>query len=397
MNLKNGEVKGLRPTPAEGQAGFRFNWNAPFIASRHEKGVMYLGGNRVFRLTNHGEEWKPISPDLSKAEPGKIDTTGSGAETYAVVYALADSPVKPGMLWAGTDDGKLWVTEDEGQHWTDLTANLPEPGRGQWVSRIEPSYADAKTAYVAIDAHRAGIYAPLLYVTRDGGKTWASIAGNIPGDEPVKVLREDSKNPNLLFAGTEFGLYMSPDAGATWQKFGGLPTVAVDDIQIHPRERDVVVATHGRSLYVIDDITPLEQWKGDSAAKEAIFFDPMPAWGRYELQGFSTWGGHQEFRGENPPRGAVLSYWVREYTGDPVRISITDAANQPVANLSAPGVPGFGRVVWDLRMSRDMLSSYGGEGQKFVRSGEYTVTLSYGKVKEIHKLQVTIAPGIETR
>ncbi|HEX9080755.1 MAG TPA: sialidase family protein, partial [Holophagaceae bacterium] len=155
FNLRTGEFKPLQPVPAEGQPAFRFNWNAPLIGSVHTKGVLYLGGNRVFRLTDRGEHWKLISPDLSTQDPAKIMTTGSGAETYGVVFTLAESPVKAGLLWAGTDDGKLWITEDDGAHWTDLTAHVPAPARGQWISRIDPSSHDAKVAYLAVDAHRA--------------------------------------------------------------------------------------------------------------------------------------------------------------------------------------------------------------------------------------------------
>jgi photosystem II stability/assembly factor-like uncharacterized protein len=397
FDLRTGEVKILRPEPAEGQSAFRFHWNSPFIGSRHTKGVMYLGANRVFKLTGRGEEWKLISPDLSTNDPTKTTAVGSGAETFGVIYTIAESPVKVGMLWAGTDDGKLWITEDEGGRWTDLTANLPPSARGQWISRVEAGWSDAQVAYIAVDAHRAGIYAPLAFRTGDGGKTWQNVAGNLPGDHPVKVVREDSRNPNLLFAGTEFGLFASFDRGATWSPFGGLPTVAVDDIVIHPRERDLVVATHGRSLYIVDDIRPLEDLTPEVLAADAYLFAPRPAFGRFLLPGFADWGGKFEFRGENPAIGALINWYVRDFTGDTVKISITNAADQPVANLTAPGTPGLNRIVWDLRLTKDLLTDYGGEGPKFVRSGEYTVTLSFGKTKVKQKLVVKIADGVETR
>jgi photosystem II stability/assembly factor-like uncharacterized protein len=397
LNLATGEFKDLRPEPAEGQTGFRFHWNSPLIPSQHSKGTMYLAGNRVFKLTNKGEHWKLISPDLSTQDPKKILTTGSGAENYGVVYTLAESPVKEGMLWAGTDDGKFWITENEGETWKDLTGNLPKEVKGEWISRVEASRHNANTAYLAVDAHRSGKYAPYAYKTNDGGKSWKNISGNLPADGPVKVIREDVQNPNLLFAGTEFNLFVSFDQGSNWMKFGGLPTVAVDDIAIHPRDRDVVIATHGRSLYIVDDIRPLEEFVDSVQKKDAYLFSLRPANGYYPLPGFGDWNGNAVFRGANPPEGAIINYWVKDFTGDGVKISIANAAGQTVANLSGAGTPGFNRMTWDLKMSNDLLTGYGGEGQKFIPSGEYTVSMSYGKTSQKQKLQVTIAPGIETR
>ena len=397
LNLATGEFKDLRPQPAEGQTAFRFHWNSPFFASAHTKGTMYLAGNRVFRLTERGERWQPISPDLSTQNPKRIMTTGSGAENFGVVYTLAESPLEAGTLWAGTDDGKLWITRDDGATWKDLTENLPRDARDLWISRIEPGHRDAQVAYLAVDGHRSGKYAPLAYRTADGGKSWQSIAGNLPADGPVKVVREDLHNANLLFAGTEFHLYLSRDRGDHWTKFGELPTVAVDDIAIHPRDRDLVVATHGRSIFVVDDIRALEEFADSIEQKPAHLFSLRPAEGYYPLPGFGDWNGGTIFRGPNPPDGALLTYYVREFTGDGVKISVANAAGQTVANLSGPGTPGFNRISWDLKMTNDLLNGYGGEGQKFVTSGEYTVSFSYGKTSQKQKLKVHIAPGIETR
>ncbi len=397
FNLKNGEAKELRPEPTEGQSEFRFHWNAPLIGSRHDAGTMYLGGNYVFRMSSHGEHWDRISGDLSTQQLTKMIAVGSGAENYGVVYALADSPVKAGLLWAGTDDGKLWVTANDGADWTDLTANLPAAAKGQWIFRIEASWHDASVAYMAVDAHRMGNYSPLLYRTDDGGKTWQDIASNLPADGPVKVAREDPKNPNLLFAGTEFGLFVSLDRGGHWLKFGGLPTVAVDDILIHPRDADLVIATHGRSLFVVDDIRPLEELTAEIAAKDAFIFRPRDAHGIYLLPGWANWTGKADFRGENPPEGALISFFLKSFLGEQVEIKISNALDQPVAKFKFTGVPGINRFNWDLRPTKEVLNEYGGEGQKFVRAGEYTITLDYGKAKAKQKLKVEIAPGIETR
>jgi len=397
FNLANGQIKRLRPSPPEGQPAFRFHWNAPLLGSRHERGALYLAGNRVFKLSARAEEWRAISPDLSAQEHHRQTAVGSGAENYGVVYTLAESPVKAGLLWAGTDDGKLWITEDDGASWTDLTASLPAPARSQWLSRVEASGHDPKVAYLAVDAHRTGSFAPLAWRTADGGRTWHSVAGDLPGDGPVKLVREDPRNPSVLYAGTEFGLFVSLDRGGRWLKIGGLPTVAVDDLVVHPREMDLVVGTHGRSLYVLDDLRPIQELTPEVLAKEAHLFAPRPAFGTNLLPGWADWGGQGKFRGENPPPGALLSFYVKEPAGEPVKVAVTDAAGRPVANLTAPGVPGVGRVAWDLKLTQDLLAEMGSEGARFVSSGEYTVTLKHGSTKHEQKLRVEIAPGIETR
>jgi hypothetical protein len=359
---------------------------------------MYYGADRVFRLTNRGEAWQQISEDLSTRDLTRMTAVGSGAEEFGVVYTLAESPVKQGLLWAGTDDGKLWKTETDGGTWTDLSPSLPAAVKGLWISRIEASAHDPMVAYVAIDGHRSGRYTPWLFRTSDGGKSWQNIAATLPDGGPVKVVREDPKNPQLLFAGTEFGLWTTVDRGAHWFKVGKLPTVAVDDIVIHPRDFDVLAATHGRSIYIIDDIRPLQELTADVRRKPVHLFPIRPALGRYLLPGWSESSGTAVFRGENPPEGALINFWIRRYAGEEVKIAITNSKGQPVANLTAPGTPGINRVNWNLKPTKDVLIEYGGEGpNKYVPAGDYTVALSYGEVTEKQPLRVEIAPGIETR
>jgi hypothetical protein len=212
------------------------------------------------------------------------------------------------------------------------------------------------------------------------------------------VVREDPKNADLLYAGTELGLFVSLDRGASWTRFGELPGVAVDDIEVHPDALDLVVATHGRSLFVVDDVRPLEGLTAEVAKEDLHVFPPPPAYGFYPLPGVSNEGAKGAFRGENPPDGALISFWVKEYTGEPVSVTIANAANQTVAKLKPAGTPGLNRVSWDLKLTKDYFAEYGGEGKdKLVPSGEYTVTVSRGKTKVKTKLAVTIAPGIETR
>ena len=396
LDLASGQEKQLRPEPTEGQPAFRFHWMAPLAPSTHDKGVMYYGGNVMFKLTNHGENWTVISPDLSTKDLEKMRATGSGAEDYGVIYAIAESPAKAGVLWAGTDDGKLWRTDDEGAHWTDLSANLPAAGRGHWISRIEAGHADAAVAYVAVDAHRDGIYAPLLYRTADGGRTWTNIAANIPATHPVKVIREDSKNPNVLYAGTEFGLWLSLDRGRSWSSFGKLPTVAVDDILLTPAH-DLILATHGRSLYVVDDVSAIAGATRPVLAGAGQLFPIRTVEAFAPIAGFKQWAGSSEFRGENPPAGALLTYYLKELADGPVKFSVATESGRPIANLTGSSAPGINRVVWDLKPTKDVLTEYGGEGQKFVRAGRYVVTMTAGKVKSTQTVVVTTAPGLETR
>ena len=398
LNLESGATKEFMPQPAEGQAAFRFHWSSPFIRSVHDPKRFYLAGNRVFMFRDRGDEWQAISPDLSTNNPERTTTTGSGAETYGVVFTLAESPLKDGMLWAGTDDGKLWVTEDNGAHWSDLTSTLPADAKGQWIARVEAGHADANVAYLVVSSYQFGRYAPLVYRTADKGRTWQSIAANLSKDWPARVVREDPSNPNLLFAGTETGLFVSFDRGGSWQPLGDLPTVPVDDILVNPRTHDLVIATHGRSLYVIDNISALEQLTAEHAATPAhlfpiapaVAFEPLPGW-------VDSNGSTGIYRGANPPAGASIDVYVHGFTGDSISIVVKGPDGKPVAKLSGPGTPGFNRITWDLYPSSELLTAYGGEGRKFVKPGEYEVTMTYGDTTETQKVTVSALPDIDTR
>ena len=206
-------------------------------------------------------------------------TAGSSAETYNTIVSFSESPLSPRILWAGTDDGNVQVTRDGGATWTNVGRNLKGlPGANLYVARIEASHFDSATAYIAIDGHRSDVFQPLVFVTSDFGKTWRPIAGTLPTGGPVKAFREDPANPDLLFAGTEFALWFSLDRGTSWNRFrNGLPTVAFDDIQIHPRDRDLIVGTHGRSIYILDDILALEQLTPAVRDSAAWLFSVRPA------------------------------------------------------------------------------------------------------------------------
>ena len=398
INLRNGELRRLRPEPSEGAARYRFHWNSPMIMSKHNSGVIYLGGNCVFKLTDRMEKYSVISPDLTHNDPSKTNAVGSGAESYGVVFSLAESPKKAGLLWAGTDDGRLWITDNDGGKWTELTNNLPEPARGQWVVSIEPSNIDPNVAYVATNAYRTGDDHPMILRTGDLGKTWTSVMGDLPANDPVEVIREDLVNPKLLYAGTHFGIFASFDQGTHWVRIGDVPPVRVDDIQIHPRTGDLAIATHGRSIVVLDDATPFREFTPEIAAKPAHLFSVRNVTGAYLQPGFVDSNGKGIYRGQNPPDGAIFTVWVKEFTGDEIKISITKANGQPVANLKAPGTPGFMRLNWDLRPTKDVSIEYGGDDPKrLLPAGDYNAELTFGQNKVKQSFHVDLVEGITPR
>ncbi len=300
----------------------RYNWNTPVVLSRHDRDVLYVGASAVLKSTARGDDLRPISPDLTYADTMKIRvstrTTGgitpdvTGAETYATIVALAESPLHRGWLFAGTDDGRVWMTRDDGGSWTELTDRFPGVPAGTWVSRVEPSHHSADRLYVTFDGHRDDDFTPYVYVTDDGGDTFRSIAAGLPtgGPDFVHVVREDPANENLLFVGTDVGVYASFDRGASWRPFmNGLPTVPVHDLKIHPRDRELIAGTHGRSIWIVD-IAPLAQVAGRPVGEEPVLFDPSPAlqFGNPMVGGEST--GHRWFRGESRRYGAEIVYYV---------------------------------------------------------------------------------------
>src|SRR6266404_1710053 len=398
INLRNGERRRLRPEPTEGATRYRFHLNSPMLMSKHKPGTIYLGGNCVFKLTDRMEKYSVISPDLTHNDPNKTNAVGSGAESYGVVFSLAESPKRAGLLWAGTDDGRLWITENDGGKWTELTNNLPEAARGQWVVRIEASNVDPNVAYVATNAYRTGDDHPMILRTGDLGKTWQSVVGDLPANASLEVVREDLVNPKLLYAGTHFGLFASFDQGAHWVRIGDVPPVRVDDIQIHPRTTDLVIATHGRSIAILDDSVPFREFTPEIAAKPAHLFSVRSVTGAYLQPGFVDSNGKGVYRGQNPDEGALFTVWVKEFTGDEIKISITKSTGQPVANLKAPGTPGFTRLNWDLRPTKDVSIEYGGDDPKrLLPAGDYNAELSFGTNKVKQSFHVDLAEGITPR
>jgi photosystem II stability/assembly factor-like uncharacterized protein len=319
VNFK--EATGIDPDAPEAAKALRFNWTTPFILSPHDPKVLYYGTNRILATTDKGVTWRIVSPDLSKQDPDKNDKgTGgitpdeTGAESYGTIYSVSESPVQKGVIWAGTDDGNVWLTRDGGVNWTQVDGTIPAVPKGLWVSRVVASAVNADTAYVSFDGHRSDNRASWLFRTSDGGKTWTNLSGALAPNQPVYVIEEDSRNPDLLFVGTEFGLQISQDRGRTFQPMqNGLPTVAVYDVVIHPRDRDVILATHGRGVYVLDDISALEEWRPSMASQPVHLFKQRPAT-IWEDMSRSGQMGENTYAGQNPPFVQPVNYQQRDRT-----------------------------------------------------------------------------------
>jgi photosystem II stability/assembly factor-like uncharacterized protein len=350
---------------------FRFNWSAPLRLSPHNSNTILFGGNYLFRSRDRGDTWEIISPDLSTAQPDLTDPESGGitrdvtsAETHATIITLAESPITPGLIWAGTDDGRLHVSGDDGGSWEDVGINLTEPPQGLWVSRVEPSRFQEGRAYVSLDGHRSDEFRPWIFRTEDYGRTWTRVSGGIPDGHPIYVVREDLLNPDLLYAGSEFGAFVSVDGGSSWQRLGReLPTVAVHDLVVHPREGDVIAATHGRSIWILDDVTPLQQLTGPVRESRLHLFVPKVAtlW-RGISRGATR--GHKLFMGRNPltieqqPPGnspselqnrAAISFWLASDPSGPVTVEVSTFDGNHSVTTEVEAHAGLNRWFWDLR------------------------------------------------
>jgi photosystem II stability/assembly factor-like uncharacterized protein len=335
------EVVELRPKPRPGAAAFRFNWNSPMLLSPHNPKTIYFGGNYVFRSTARGDGWEIISPDLTLGRPGPSTEFGH------TITTLAESPLKAGVLWAGTDDGRLLVTRDGGRLWHDLTDTLPKVPAARWISRVECSPFAAGTAFVAVDRHRQDDRAPYLFRTDDYGATWKSIRGDLPAGSPVQVVRSDPDNSDLLYAGTEFGVFATLDGGVRWQRLGGLPAVQVYDLVVHRRERELVIATHGRGIFILD-VSPLQQLTAAVRAGPAYLFAVKPALA-FRYRPAREGDGTKTYAAPNPPYGAAIWYYVRE-RAEKASLTILNDKGETLKKLNVPGEPGLQRLQWDLRV-----------------------------------------------
>lgn len=377
--LTSGGKKGrintnIEPAPPPGTPAFRFNWCSPILLSPHDSRTVYYGGNVVFRSRDRGDHWTIISPDLTRGKPGPSHHTGHAITT------LAESALKPGLLWAGTDDGRVHVTLDGGQQWLNVSSKIPVlPG---WVTRLEASRFAEGTAYLTIDRHRNDDRSPYVFRTTDFGNSWKQLTSNLPPGGPVHVIREDPRNRNLLYVGTELGLFISGHGGLSWHRQSHLPTVPVHDLVVHPRDRELVIGTHGRSIYIMD-VAPLQELRAELLQGPAHLFDVKPAVAFRQRALRSL--GSKHFAGENPPYGAQIYYYVRKDLEDAPALTIADAAGKKIASVNAARTPGLHRLTWKLSQPNTPPAVY-----RPVPAGEYTVTLRLGDKAWSKKVHVEV-------
>lgn len=347
------------PTPPAG-GSFRFYWNTPFQLSPHNPSTIYLGAERVFKSMDRGNTWVmsgDLTRNIGRNERPIMEVDGKapmaskhdGAGAYSNVVTISESPVVPGVVWAGTNDGNVQVSRDGGMTWKNVIDKVQGVPKETHVSRVEASPFDPATAYATFDGHRTDDHKPYVFVTKDFGESWTSIAANLPMGN-VNVITTDNRNRNLLFLGTEYAIFVSMDAGTSWKPFmQGMPTVRIDDLIIHPRERDLIAGTHGRSIWIVDDISALEEMNDTTTQGDAYLFNVRPAvaW-LNDIQKQITVGGQKHFRGQNPDPGTAISYWLKN-NADSARISITDITGREVRAIDGPKTAGLNRWRWDMR------------------------------------------------
>ncbi|MCH8287395.1 hypothetical protein IIB79_12880, partial [candidate division KSB1 bacterium] len=355
LDMQTGESKSIR-YPEYQQRNLRFNWNAPILISPHNSDVIYHGSNVLLKSTFRGENWEEVSLDLTSPDSLK-NTTGRGGDgniQYSTITSIDESPIIEGVLWVGTDDGNVQITRDGGSSWTKLNDNITG-NPGYWVSRITASHHFEGTAYVSYTGYRRDDFRPFVYKTTDYGESWTSIAANLP-DEPIKVIKEDHKNPNLLFVGTELAVYVSIDGGDSWTKMkANMPTQPVHDLVIHPRENDLVAGTHGRGIF-ITDISPLQELTPGVLTSDAHLFDIEPKVQWVSNSSFAS--SSQNFSGPSEPRGVVINYLLESNTSGVVKITIKKGARvinefvnpQQGQTPTLPTTAGINTVLWDMRM-----------------------------------------------
>ena len=404
VNRNTLEKRPITPEPNYGEGKLRFNWNTPIHMSPNEKGTVYIGAQFLFRSRDHGYSWERISPDLTTNDPekqkqeesGGVTVDNSSAEEYTTIYSISESPLDAKTIWVGTDDGNLQLTRDDAKTWSNLAANVPNLPQFSWVSWVEASVHDAAAAYATFDRHTFGDMAPYAYKTTDYGKTWSAVIG---ADSEVRgyahVIKEDRVSPNILYLGTEFGLWITLDGGKHWAQYKGhnFPCVAVRDIVVHPRENDLVIATHGRGIWIVDDVTPLRHLTPETLAKDVAFLEGRPT--QQRLNAFGGWeGGNATFSGPNPPEGAWITYYQQKrHIFGRMKLEVFDSDGKLVDTLPSNNRRGISRVEWPMRLKaphvpRAATAAFAArEGPRIV-PGTYTVTMTRGT--ETFTEQITV-------
>jgi photosystem II stability/assembly factor-like uncharacterized protein len=391
VDVTTGESKSIKPFARDDEEELRFNWNTPIHLSPSRPNTLYYGSQYLHYSTDRGDSWQTISPDLTTDDPerqrqstsGGLTTDNTTAENNATIYAISESPRNPEVVWVGTDDGLVHISRDAGTTWSNLTANIPDVPEGTWVSSLTASPHDEAGAFVTFDGHRTGDMTTYVYRTDDFGATWQSLVSDgIKGY--AWVIKQDPVNTELLYAGTEFGLYISLDGGRQWARFKEkLPMVAVHDLVIHPTEHDLIIGTHGRGIYIIDDLTALRGLTAEIMDSKVAILPARPA--PQVLSGGMSWfGSDDEFAGRNPDESATINYWLkrRHLFGD-LKIEVYDADGELITTLPGRKRRGINRVGWPMRMKAPTLPPakalvFAFQGPR-VPEGTYTFKLIKGK------------------
>src|SRR5258706_2848045 len=400
--------RAIKPYPQYGEKKLRMNWNTPIQVSPTDKNTLYIGAQVLFRSRDHGQSWERISPDLTTNDPekqkqeesGGVTVDNSAAEMHTTIYSISESPRDGQTIWVGTDDGNLQVTRDGAKSWTNVVGNVPSLPRASWVSWVEASLYDAGTAYATFDRHSFGDMEPHVFKTMDYGKTWTAIVGADSGVRGyAHVIKEDTVAPNLLFMGTEFGLWISLDGGKHWAQYKGhqFPMVAVRDIVVHPRESDLVVATHGRGIWIVDDITTLRKLTPEVMAQEAVFLQAKPAQQRLPATG--GWvEGSAVFTGPNPPDAALITYYQsKRHIFGKMKLELFDSQGQLVDNLPPNIRRGLSRLELSIRLKAPHVppaatAAFEAAQGPRVLPGTYTVKMTRGKETYSTQLAVGLDP-----
>ena len=421
-DMRSREAVDVSPQPRRNEGGpvkdlkYRFNWNAPIVASPHDGRTVYFGGNVVFKTADFGRSWEVVSPDLTTDDPEKQQSAGgpvwhenTTAEYHCTIISLAESPARAGVLWAGTDDGNLQVSQDGGRTWSDVTANVRGLPKGSPVSHVEPSRTAAGTAYASFDRHMLDDLRPYVFKTTDFGETWTALARGLPPQAYVWVVREDPRNPSLLYAGTELGLYASYRSGGPWTRLHleNLPTVAVHDVLVHPRDNDLVLGTHGRSIWIFDDAGPLQQLTPELLSKPVHLFEVRPAL-RHATKPTRYGIGDGVYRGPNPPYGALITYHLKAKPEKdaPIKLEVLGSDGRVVREVrKLAAEAGLNRVAWDLNADPPVQRRERPEGEEEddfrgpprgpkVLPGTYTVRLTAGKAVLETAVEVHFDPTV---
>jgi photosystem II stability/assembly factor-like uncharacterized protein len=411
INKQTLETKDIRPFAQAGERKLRNNWNTPIHLSPTQKGTLYIGSQYLYRSRDHGDSWERVSPDLTTNDPAKQQQEQSGgltvdnsdAEAHTTIYTISESPKNPNVVWVGTDDGNLQVTRDGGKHWTNTAANVPDLPPATWVSTVEASRYDENTAYATFDGHASGDMKPYIYRTTDGGKSWQSLAtADLSGY--AHVIKEDTVNRDLLFLGTEFGLFISLDSGKQWAQYkgGDFPKVAVRDIAVQPREGDLLLATHGRGIWIIDDLTPLRALTPAVLAQDATFLPSRPSEMTIPANEFG-FNGDSEYVGRSSSEDAVITYYQkkRHIFGD-LKFEIYDPQGNLISTIAGSKRRGLNRIEWSMRLKAPKVPPAAGLVPNYfslvgprVPAGTYTVKMI--KNKDVFNTQLQLVPDARSR